>query len=172
MLSKSHEREHTFVMQVKARTAHIGLGPTEHAKKIPLPNDLLQLVKKATGPDLNSKKGAVSTMFVDDLVGTLEKAVKSYAEARVGFDLEPDLAGDPFLEYVCGLQAFSPQQLSLFLDLAFTRYGQKATEPSTPIGAIAAQVRMLLTVALSCQGECFRLAKKKSDSIFPEEGPF
>lgn len=127
-------------MQVKARTAEIGLGPSEHAQKIPLPRELRQLMKKAIGPDLESKKGEVSTMFMDDLIGTLDNAVSAYATAREGFELQSNVLGDPFLEYVCGLQAFTPEQLAYFLDLAFTRYSKKFTEPSTPIGAIAAQV--------------------------------
>lgn len=134
-------------MQVKARTAEIGLGPEEQARKVPLPRELLRLVKKATGADLKSKKDEVSTMFMDDLIGTLEKAANAYAKAREGFELEANIPGDPFLEYICGLQAFTPDQLAYFLELAFSRYDSKSTEPSCPIGAIAAQV-WLHTIAL------------------------
>ena len=116
------------------------MGPEEHAKKVPLPRELLQLVKKATGDDLKRKKEEVSAMFIDDLIGTLENAVHAYSKARAGFEMQGGLPGDPFLEYICGLQAFSPEQLAYFLELAFSRYDRKSTEPSTPIGAIAAQV--------------------------------
>lgn len=132
-------------VQVKARTAEIGLGPEAQAQMIPLPGELLRLVKEATGTQLKHKKDKVSTMFVEDLVETLEKATKAYAQAREGFELEQDVPGDPFLEYVCGLQAFTPEQLALFLEVAFSRYSSKATEPSTPIGAIAAQVCFYFT---------------------------
>ena len=125
---------------VKARTAQIGLGPKAQAKKIPLPGELLKLVKEATGTQLKHKKDKVSTMFVEDLIETLEKATQAYSQAREGFQLQADEPGDPFLEYVCGLQAFTPEQLQFFLEIAFARYSSKATEPSTPIGAIAAQV--------------------------------
>lgn len=127
-------------VQVKARTAELGLGPEEHAKKIPMPRKLLKLVKKATEEDFKSKKEQVSTMFMDDLIGTLDDAVHAYSKAREGFEMQADLPGDPFLEYICGLQAFTPEQLLYFLELAFLRYDSKSTEPSTPIGAIAAQV--------------------------------
>lgn len=124
------------------RSLEPGKSLEKRSKELLLPGDLDEEVQKQfTRPDLDqAQKQKCSNPFKDQLMDTLNKYTDAYAAARENCNLPADAKADPFLEYICGLQALSPQQICDFLDIALERYEQKMAEPSTPIGAIAAQV--------------------------------
>lgn len=130
-------------LQVKMRSLEPGKSLEERSKQLLLPGELgAEVQRQVARPDLDeTKTQKCSNPFKDQLMDTLNKYTDAYAAARENCGLPGDMKADPFLEYICGLQALSPQQICDFLDTALERYEQKMAEPSTPIGAIAAQVR-------------------------------
>jgi DNA-directed RNA polymerase III subunit RPC1 len=126
-------------VQVKAHSMQVGVGLQALAAQVPMPGKLTKLVRESTA--VAAGRMHVSALFRQALTDMLERHVSAYREAREGCGLPTDTRGDPFLEYLCGMHAFTEPQLHTLLDLAFSRYERKAAEPSTPIGAIAAQVQ-------------------------------
>ena len=107
---------------------------------MPLPSRLSKIIdQQLDRPELGQTQN-YSTKFKEGLVSALYERRDAYSAARAECCLPLNEKADPFLEYVCGLQAFSSQQIQDFLDIALERYQQKLAEPSTPVGAIAAQV--------------------------------
>lgn len=127
-------------LQVKMRSLVPGQTLEARSSEVLLPKQLAKEVKmQVARPDLGEKQRCSDT-FKDQLVDALHQYTDGFAGARSACGLPPDAKADPFLEYICSLQALSPQQICEFLDVALERYEEKMAEPSTPIGAIAAQV--------------------------------
>lgn len=151
-------------MQVRAKTLR-----RQRDTPLPLPAELSAAIAPAleTAParaeapsasaahPLATAAHEVSTFFQRELRALLQAQVDAYAAARRECGLGADERGDPALERVCALRAPSRAQMDAFIDAALRQYRRKATEPSTPLGAIAAQVRcatllQLAAVHLAC----------------------
>ena len=85
----------------------------------------------------------MSSAFCDSLRQVLLEHADKHEASRHSCGLTDDQLGDPFLEYICGLKAPTAQQLQRFIAEALAQYAAKVSEPSTPLGAIAAQVQLL-----------------------------